>query len=65
MENNSRIAKAQQLVDMGFPIRLCYCALEQTKDNQDAAVDWLVNQGITYTEKFYKVDWLGTDPNGN
>jgi hypothetical protein len=59
MKDKKRLEAAQTLSAMGFPVRLAYYALEKAGDNGDAAVDWLLTEGIAHTEKHNNVDWLG------
>ena len=59
MENLSRVAQAQVLAALGFPLPLAYYALEKHNDNGNAAAEWLITEGISHTEKNPDVDWLG------
>lgn len=61
MSDALRRAKAETLAALGFPVPLAYYALETKNDNQDAAAEWLITQGIAFTETRPDVDWLGDD----
>ena len=59
MNNAMRKAQAETLANLGFPVPLAYYALEKHKDNQNAAAEWLITEGIAFTESRTDVDWLG------
>ena len=59
MNNAARKAQAENLAMMGFPLPLAYYALEKSRDDAEAAANWLVTEGIAFTEQHPDVDWLG------
>ena len=59
MDNLSRVATAQNLAALGFPLPLAYYSLEKHNDNNNAAAEWLLTEGIAHTQNHPDIDWLG------
>eukprot|EP00339_Tiarina_fusa_P012443 CAMPEP_0117047436 /NCGR_PEP_ID=MMETSP0472-20121206/32783_1 /TAXON_ID=693140 ORGANISM="Tiarina fusus, Strain LIS" /NCGR_SAMPLE_ID=MMETSP0472 /ASSEMBLY_ACC=CAM_ASM_000603 /LENGTH=70 /DNA_ID=CAMNT_0004760137 /DNA_START=10 /DNA_END=222 /DNA_ORIENTATION=+ len=59
MTDLRRKMQAENLANLGFPLPLAYYSLEKHNDDQNTAANWLITQGIAFTESHPDVDWLG------